>query len=130
MSNSSSSELGLLQIGQIAVPVSDLKGAIAFYPNTLGTRFLSQAPPGPGFFDCAGVRLTLGSTAREKAARRPKTSIWHSRATQLSQELDSVAVLSKGKRRSVGYVITSRETIRNLDRLGDLQTHLEERSLH
>ena len=50
---------GLAQIGQVAVPVGDLERAIGFYRDTLGMRFLFQAPPGLGFFDCGGVRLML-----------------------------------------------------------------------
>ena len=50
---------GLDAIGQIAVPVSDIDRAIAFYRDVLGMRFLFKAPPGLGFFDCNGVRLLL-----------------------------------------------------------------------
>jgi methylmalonyl-CoA/ethylmalonyl-CoA epimerase len=59
---------GLDQIGQIAVPVSDIERAITFYRDTLGMRFLFQAPPGLGFFDCAGVRLMLDAPGRTQAA--------------------------------------------------------------
>lgn len=47
------------RIGQIAVPVSDLDRAVAFYEGTLGLRLLFRAPPGLAFFDCGGVRLML-----------------------------------------------------------------------
>jgi catechol 2,3-dioxygenase-like lactoylglutathione lyase family enzyme len=59
--------LGLSQIGQIAVPVSDVDRAIAFYRDTLGMRFLFKAPPGLGFFDCGGVRLMLDGPAKAQA---------------------------------------------------------------
>jgi methylmalonyl-CoA/ethylmalonyl-CoA epimerase len=59
MSGSAPASFGLSQIGQIAVPVGDLERAIAFYRDALGMRFLFQAPPGLGFFDCGGVRLML-----------------------------------------------------------------------
>ena len=49
----------LSEIGQIAVPVSDLARAVLFYRDALGLRFLFQAAPGLAFFDCAGVRLML-----------------------------------------------------------------------
>jgi len=55
---------GLGQIGQIAVPVSDIDRAVTFYRDILGMRFLFQAPPGLGFFDCAGVRLMLDAPAK------------------------------------------------------------------
>jgi methylmalonyl-CoA/ethylmalonyl-CoA epimerase len=59
---------GLGPIGQIAVPVGDIDRAVAFYRDTLGMRFLFQAPPGLGFFDCAGVRLMLDAPAKAQGA--------------------------------------------------------------
>lgn len=50
---------GLSAIGQIAVPVRDVERAVAFYRDTLGLRFLFQAP-NMAFFDCGGIRLLLG----------------------------------------------------------------------
>ena len=50
--------LHLAQIGQIAVPVTDLPRAVAFYRDSLGMKFLFQVP-NLAFFDCAGVRLML-----------------------------------------------------------------------
>ena len=70
VSNSAMASFGLDQIGQIAVPVSDVERAIAFYRDTLGMRFLFQAPPGLGFFDCAGVRLMLDEPAKAQAAHQ------------------------------------------------------------
>ena len=51
--------LELTRIGQIAINVRDLQRAVAFYRDTLGMRFLFQAPGGLAFFDCGGVRLML-----------------------------------------------------------------------
>jgi methylmalonyl-CoA/ethylmalonyl-CoA epimerase len=48
-------------IGQIAVTVHDLPRAIAFYRDTLGMKFLFQAP-NVAFFDCGGIRLMLGQS--------------------------------------------------------------------
>ena len=56
---------GLEIIGQIAVPVSDVDRAIAFYRDILGVRFLFKAPPGLGFFDCSGVRLLLDEPVKK-----------------------------------------------------------------
>jgi methylmalonyl-CoA/ethylmalonyl-CoA epimerase len=67
MSDSVAANLQLDQIGQIAVPVSDIERAVAFYRDTLGMRFLFQAPPGLGFFDCAGVRLMLDAPAKAQS---------------------------------------------------------------
>src|SRR5574341_1299558 len=47
-------------IGQIMVTAHDLERAIRFYRDTLGLRFLFQAPPQMAFFDCDGVRLLVG----------------------------------------------------------------------
>ncbi len=63
----STSDFGLGPIGQIAVPVRDIERAVAFYRDVLGMRFLFQAPPGLGFFDCGGVRLMLDAPAGENA---------------------------------------------------------------
>jgi methylmalonyl-CoA/ethylmalonyl-CoA epimerase len=65
----SPSTLRLDQIGQIAMPVRDVEKAIAFYRDVLGMRFLFKAPPGLGFFDCAGVRLMLDGPAAAQAGR-------------------------------------------------------------
>ena len=57
------------RIGQIAMTMHDLPGAVAFYRDVLGLPLLFEAPPGLAFFDCAGQRLMLarpedGETAR------------------------------------------------------------------
>jgi predicted enzyme related to lactoylglutathione lyase len=51
--------VGLNAIGQIAMNATDIPRAVAFYRDTLGMRFLFEAPPKMAFFDCAGVRLML-----------------------------------------------------------------------
>jgi methylmalonyl-CoA/ethylmalonyl-CoA epimerase len=58
---------GIENIGQIAIPVSDLDSAISFYRDTLGLEFLVQAPPGLAFFMCGGVRLMLEESPKDKA---------------------------------------------------------------
>ena len=70
MEETKSAEFGLSQIGQIAVTVSDLNRAVAFYRDTLKMRFLFQAPPGLAFFDCAGVRLLLDAAAESRTEKR------------------------------------------------------------
>lgn len=50
---------GLERIGQISVNVHEIPRAIAFYRDTLGLKFLFEAPR-MAFFDCGGVRLMLG----------------------------------------------------------------------
>ena len=56
---------GLARIGQIALTVSDVPAAIAFYRDALGLKFLFEAPPSLAFFDCAGIRLMLTPPERE-----------------------------------------------------------------
>jgi len=57
---------GLTQVGQIAINAKDIDRAVAFYRDTLGMRFLFQAPPKLAFFECGGVRLMLGVAEREE----------------------------------------------------------------
>ena len=50
---------GLSTIGQIGITVQDVDRAVTFYRDTLGLRFLFQAP-NMAFFDCGGIRLMMG----------------------------------------------------------------------
>ena len=50
--------VGLTQVGQIAVTVEDVERATAFYRDVLGVPFLFDAP-GLAFFDLDGTRLML-----------------------------------------------------------------------
>jgi methylmalonyl-CoA/ethylmalonyl-CoA epimerase len=49
---------GLSTIGQIAITVSQVDQAIAFYRDKLGMKLLFQVS-NMGFFDCDGIRLML-----------------------------------------------------------------------
>ena len=60
-------DIGVTGIGQIAFTVADLPGAVAFYRDVLGLRFLFEAPPNLAFFDCGGTRLMLTPPEREGA---------------------------------------------------------------
>lgn len=57
--------VALSDIGQIAIPISDLDRAVAFYRDTLGMKFLFAAPPGLAFFDCNGIRLMLDKPVKD-----------------------------------------------------------------
>jgi methylmalonyl-CoA/ethylmalonyl-CoA epimerase len=59
----SAAPFGLSAIGQIAITVTAVDRAIAFYRDTLGMKLLFQVP-NMGFFDCAGVRLMLSGSER------------------------------------------------------------------
>ena len=56
---STTANIGIAQIGQIAIPIQDLDRAVAFYRDILGLPLLFQAPPGLAFFQCGEVRLML-----------------------------------------------------------------------
>jgi methylmalonyl-CoA/ethylmalonyl-CoA epimerase len=55
----STTAIGITRLGQVAIPATDIRRAISFYRDTLGLRFLFEAPPKLAFFDCGGVRLML-----------------------------------------------------------------------
>lgn len=57
----------LSQISQIAVSVSDLERATAFYRDKLGMKYLFTAN-GMAFFDCDGIRLMLARLDRAESA--------------------------------------------------------------
>jgi methylmalonyl-CoA/ethylmalonyl-CoA epimerase len=54
-------DVGLSQIGQIALTVSDVERSVRFYNEALGIRLLFRAGPNLAFFDCAGVRLMISA---------------------------------------------------------------------
>ncbi len=60
---SQAARFGLSTIGQIAITVTQVDRAIAFYRDTLGMKLLFQVP-NMGFFDCGGVRLMLSGAER------------------------------------------------------------------
>lgn len=53
-------EVRLSSVGQIFIRVHDLERAVGFYRDSLGLRFLFQAPPGMAFFQCGDLRIMLG----------------------------------------------------------------------
>jgi len=48
-------------ISQVALNVSDIDAAVAFYRDTLDIPFIAQAGPRLAFFDCDGVRVMLSA---------------------------------------------------------------------
>ena len=69
-------EFGLSQIGQIAIPVSDLERSVAFYRDVLGMKFLFQFP-GLAFFDNGGVRLLLEAPQETETTPRRSSIIYY-----------------------------------------------------
>jgi len=69
--------MNLNQIGQIALHADDLNRAVAFYRDTLGMRFLFQAPSGLAFFDCGGIRLMLDAVKEKDTSDRITSLIYY-----------------------------------------------------
>ena len=88
----------LSTIGQIAMPVTDLARAIAFYRDRLGMRFLFQAPPQLAFFDCGGVRLMLDVPEDKEFARH--RSVLYFKVPDIDrayQDLNAAGVTFRGE---------------------------------
>lgn len=68
-------EVGLGEIGQIAVRVHDVGRARDFYRDVLGMRLLFEAPE-MAFFDCGGVRLML-TLPEDEAFDHPASIIYY-----------------------------------------------------
>jgi len=64
--------LNISHIGQIALPVTDVDRAEAFYRDALGLRHLYRFGD-LTFFDCAGVRLLLEKTLHPETVTRTST---------------------------------------------------------
>jgi catechol 2,3-dioxygenase-like lactoylglutathione lyase family enzyme len=78
---------GLGQIGQIALTVSDIGRAVAFYRESLGMRFLFQVP-NLAFLDCDGIRLML--SLPEKAAEG-SSSVIYFKVADIQQAFETLA---------------------------------------
>lgn len=57
--------MALSALGQIALTVSNVDTAVAFYKDKLGLPFLFSAPPKLAFFDLGGIRLMIGEPEDE-----------------------------------------------------------------
>ena len=61
-------DFGLAQLGQVALRIHDVDGAIEFYRDALGMKFLFSTGT-MAFFDCGGVRLMLSMPERAEFDR-------------------------------------------------------------
>ena len=61
-------DFGLAQLGQVALRIHDVDGAIEFYRDALGMKFLFSTGT-MAFFDCGGVRLMLSMPERPEFDR-------------------------------------------------------------
>src|SRR5689334_10801098 len=64
-----SSEIALNEIGQIALTISDLDKAVAFYRDVLGLKHLFSAPPGLAFLAAGNLRLMLSRTEKANSEK-------------------------------------------------------------
>ena len=69
--------MNLNQIGQVALHADDLGRAVAFYRDTLGMRFLFQAPPALAFFDCGGIRLMIDAIKEKETPERISSMLYY-----------------------------------------------------
>jgi methylmalonyl-CoA/ethylmalonyl-CoA epimerase len=67
--NSETSTFALGSIGQIAIGISDLDRAVAFYRDKLRLKHLFSAPPGLAFFQAGEVRLMLSRPEKADSER-------------------------------------------------------------
>jgi methylmalonyl-CoA/ethylmalonyl-CoA epimerase len=72
---------GLSTIGQIAITVTDVDRAVAFYRDKLGMKLLFQFP-GMSFFDCDGIRLMISAPEKPREAH---SSIIYFKTTDIQQ---------------------------------------------
>lgn len=63
------SEVGLDEIGQIALTITDLDKAVAFYRDILGLKHLFSAPPGLAFFAAGNLRLMLSRPEKQDSEK-------------------------------------------------------------
>ncbi|HEX3745576.1 MAG TPA: VOC family protein [Bryobacteraceae bacterium] len=63
MEATAAAPFGLATVGQIALTVTDVDRAIAFYRDVLGMKLLFQVPK-LGFFACNGIRLMLSAAEK------------------------------------------------------------------
>ena len=80
--------LQLSTIGQIAVTVSDVAAALAFYRDALGLTFLFDSGPNLAFLDAGGVRLMLSTP--QGAGRVGHNSILYFRVADIVAVHDAI----------------------------------------
>ncbi len=85
-------ESKLSEIGQIAVTVSDVSTALAFYRDVLGLTFQFSSGPNLAFLSAGGVRLML--TTPQGAGTVGHNSILYFRVTDIAAA--HAAILGRG----------------------------------
>ena len=85
-------ERRLSEIGQIAVTVSDVDSALAFYRDALGLPFLFRAGPNLAFLQAGSVRIMLSTP--QGAGQAGHNSILYFKVTDIAAV--HAALLSRG----------------------------------
>ncbi len=85
--NPSTKLQGLKQLGQVFMPVHDLKRAMDFYGNILGLHLLFEIE-NTAFFECDGIRLMLGVPEESEMGHRP--SILHYRTNDIQKDYEQL----------------------------------------
>ncbi len=88
----------LSEIGQIAITVSDVSAALAFYRDALGLRFLFSAGPNLAFLDAGGVRLMLSTP--QGAGKVGCNSILYFKVTDIAAVYEAVVARGAESERS------------------------------
>ena len=88
----------LSEIGQIAIVVSDVATATAFYRDVLGLKFLFSAGPNLAFLAAGTVRLML--TKPEGQAEAGKNSLLYFKTSDLGAT--HAAILARGAKNERG----------------------------
>lgn len=77
-----------MALGQIAVTVSDVDAALAFYRDALGLAFLFRAGPDLAFLDAGGVRLMLSTP--QGAGSVGHNSVLYFKVTDIEPVFDAI----------------------------------------
>jgi methylmalonyl-CoA/ethylmalonyl-CoA epimerase len=83
------SEATLNEIGQVAITISDLDRAVAFYRDVLGLKHLFSAPPGLAFFAAGSLRLMLSRP--EKPDSEKFSSALYFKVAEIERAHDALA---------------------------------------
>lgn len=92
MSTLTPASVALAEIGQIAITVSDVAQATAFYRDVLGLKFLFPAGPNLAFLAAGSVRIML--TTPQGHGEPGKNSILYFKVTDLAAT--HAAILARG----------------------------------
>ncbi len=85
------SELAVRGISQVALPVADLGGAIEFYRDRLGAKFMARIdPPGLAHFDLAGVQLMLEGAEHSGDAKPSESTTVYFQVEDIGQSYEAM----------------------------------------